>query len=528
MGKTRANYKTPDSILINAKELKTWSFRLKALYPLFYTLLFLVSPVLLALLGLGKIAIMLLLLLAINWLYRSIQTLYGLTLGYILYKRSTKINWFEKLNSCIRNWNKLPNPEELPESWDDFIFAIIIPVYKEPYDLLVRTFTAIKNSKYDLTKVHVIIALEERAGINALKRAKRIKQEFKEYFKIHIYVHPPNISGEVIGIAGPNLTWAAKQFYGYLKKHKIAPKNVFMLKYDCDTKIHPQFLANITYRYLSDKYRMQKFYTTAVILYANNIWRVPSFSRVYWILFSFVVLGSWQVLKERAMSFSIYGFNFNTLKNIGFWDTVVGIDDTEFFIQAFMHYNTEFQGEAIYTPVYMDAVEGEHPLKTAQNLFKQQLRWGAGAILAPITLTYLWKNKKITLYKKLYWTLRFIEVYSLIPTASYLLLLGMPIILLINNYITYFLAGHMIPRFLSISLKLSMLTALIILYLILKMYRRAKQDKLKFTVRFIITYIEFYLVVVNSIIFSLLPYTISQFKIFLGKYRNFYVADKKA
>ncbi len=511
--------------LVSAEELKSWRFRLKALYPLIYTIFFLISPILFSLLKLNYLAIAFLIFLAVNWAFRSLQTLYGLITGYILYKKSKKINWSNKLQNLIEKWEELPDRNELPISWHKFRLAIIIPVYKESYSVLYSTIKSIKDSNFDLQKIDIIIASEERAGIETQNNIKKLKNVFKD-LNIYNFIHPQNIPGEVIGIAGPNLRWASIQYYKLIKKQGVDPKNILMLKYDSDTRLHPDFLANLTCRYLLDSNRYQKFYTPAIILYSNNIWRVPVFSRVFWILFSFVILSSWQTLKHRAMSFSIYAFNFKTLINIGFWDPVIGIDDTEFFIQAFIHFKTEFQGQMIYTPVFMDAVEGTSFIQTAKNLFKQQIRWGAGAILAPITLYNLWKMKGPRLLTRIKWTLYFIESYSLIPTASYLLSLGMPIILIINNYLTYLIAGHMIPLLLATMMKVTVLFSLIILYIILKIYRDASHDKSGFIGRFFITFIEFYLVAINSIIFSLIPYTLAQIRIVLGKYGKFHVVEK--
>ncbi len=520
---------TNTSNLISAKELNSWQFRLIALYPLLYTILFLLAPIIFALLHQVTIAIILLILLAINWAFRSFQTLYGIFIGYILYKKNKKVNWYNKLKQLTipKKWKQLPNPQELPRSWQDFHVAIIIPTYKEPYDVLDKTLTAIINSNYDLEKIHVVIAMEQRGGDVPQQNFKKLKKKFGSTIKLYGYTHPTDIPNEVIGIAGPNLTYAAKQFSKELKKQHIPFKNVLMIKYDSDTRIHPNFLANLTVRYLLDSNRFQKFYSTAIILYSNNIWRVTNFSRVFWMLLSFVILASWQTLKHRAISFSIYGFNFQTLVDIGYWDTVVGIDDTEFFIQAFLKYKTNFQGQMIYTPVYMDAVEGSNIKNTIKNLFKQQVRWGAGVVLAPITIKKILNDPDIKLWTKIRWTLYFIESYSLIPAASYLLAFGMPIILLFNNYLTYLTAGYMVPRLLETMLKTTSIFAFGILYIILKMYQEANKDtRWPFWIRFFITYIEFYLVSINSIVFSLIPYTWAQIKILLGKYGKFHIVQK--
>ena len=519
---------------LKPKDVNTWRYRLVSLYPTLFTLLLLIGvPIILPALGHTKIAIAIILILSFNWFIRAIVSLISALIGLYTMHKNKKIPWERELKKLIKNWKGLPAQDTLPEDWERFKLAIFIPVYKEPYALLKRTLNALSKTRFDRHKLTIVFAAEERGGEQTLQRLKKLKKELAgQFHDILIYVHPANIPGEVIGIAGPNLSWAARRFSEYLNKHNIKSRNVLALKFDSDTVVPPNFLPELVYRYLTCEQRYKRYFFPITIIYSNNIWRVPFFSRAFWMIFSFILLAESNINLRKTMSFSTYAFSFKLLEDIGFWETTIGIDDTMFFTQAYLYHDTDFSGCPVYTPVYMDAVEGNGFFDTAKALFKQQIRWGAGAAAAPIILSHLLnkKGKNIPLAHRIWRTLHLLELYSLNTTASFLLAFGAPIISLIASYVSFLISGVLIPELLVTSLTWASKFGILVAWIYFYLYVQANPPKKKYLYvwYFIRAQLDLLLLPLNAMLFNMIPYIYAQLKILAGKYGNFYVVQKVA
>jgi len=491
-----------------------------------FLITFLASPLWATLLGIPQIIFYYVTFLSVFWLYKIIVSSVGMIVGYSRYKKAKAINWDEKLNEQIANWQNLHDIEDLPQSIDKLFHLVLIPVYKEPYEVLKRTFDAIINSKYDLKHIMVVIALEERAGAEAEARIKRIISEYKTYFKELTYIlHPQDIPGEAIGIAGPNLNYAAQKYTAKLIKEGYNLKHIITTKFDSDTVISDDFFQQLTYKFLETKNRLNKFYSAAVVLYMNNYWRVPILMRIFSGLLSLVLLSEWVTDKSKKQSFSQYSFSLYTLDKIGYWDPEIGVDDTGFFWKAYIYLDGDFAGEEFYSSISMDAVEAEDSFKTHINQYKQMLRWGWGVIVFPIGFEGLLKNKKITIGKKLHKFILLFEVYIFWTTAVYFLTLSIPILLSLNRKYVFWGIGHTLPKITSFILTISMLGLLPSRFILEELYGPPPKEKGKLF--FIFHYFEQLLLMVNAMIYNLIPYGQAQIEMMLGKKRIYYVTDKR-
>lgn len=502
------------------------TFKILRLFPALTTLLLLLFPILAVIFRFQEYIAFYVLFLSIYWAIRTIRFLIGIYIGYKRYQRALQIDWLKRLKTTIKNWNKLPTPSQLPKSWDDFYLTILIPTYKEPYEILERTIKAVVDSNFDLQKVFLVIAVEERGGPEALHNVKKLQHKYRKFFKDFLYyVHPQGIPGEVIGIAGPNLKWAAQNFIEkYLSKYKINPKNVLMLKYDADSAIHPNFLAALTYTYLTTPNRFYKYFTNAVKLYSNNFWEVPTLMRLFSGLLSAVLLSEWITNRSKKQSFSLYAFNAYILKKIGYWDPVIGVDDTGFFWLAYIKLNGNFSGQEFYLPNYSDAVDAGDYIKSHIAQFKQQIRWGGGAIVTPMSMQAILNNKKLPFTKKLWAIYVLFEAYTFWTTATYFLSLAIPIMSLLTPNVAFFAYSHIIPNWIQLILGITSILILPTEYFIYKLYAPFKKN---LTVKQkIFFFFEFFLVIINMYVYNLIPYVKAQIDIMLGHFGKFYVVEK--
>ena len=151
----------------------------------------------------------------IYWLFKTIYLSFHLRASFSKMRQAMKINWLEKLQTMTiddDNDKEIGGQKSMVKSqWSNIYHLVILPMYKEPYEVVKETFDALAKINYPKDKMIVVLATEERAGQIAQGVAKKIKQEFGgEFFRFLITAHPANLSGEVPG-KGSNQTWAVKE-----------------------------------------------------------------------------------------------------------------------------------------------------------------------------------------------------------------------------------------------------------------------------------------------------------------------------
>ena len=175
---------------------------------------------------------------AMSLAFRTIQ-------GYSVFKKTSSIDWAKRLRdlenpkkALMRKFNKhdydiekhIMNLRYVSKAENEFpkpgdvLQAVFVFVYKENYDIVGPSLKAILKSNYDMKRIILIMAYEERGGEGAKETVYQVKKNFKGKFKdILTYMHPANLPDEVTG-KGPNFTYAGREFTKYLEKEKISRK----------------------------------------------------------------------------------------------------------------------------------------------------------------------------------------------------------------------------------------------------------------------------------------------------------------
>jgi len=137
----------------------------------------------------------------------------------------------------------------------DIYHLVIVPTYKEDIEILRHSFRGIADADYDLNKVIVVLATEERDHARGMKNAEILKEEFGDKFKdLWVVEHPANLPNEVIG-KGANIYFAGKKAAKKISNLGIDPSNVIVTTIDADNIIHSDYLPCLTLHYIATSNR---------------------------------------------------------------------------------------------------------------------------------------------------------------------------------------------------------------------------------------------------------------------------------
>ncbi|KKS63060.1 MAG: hypothetical protein UV29_C0007G0033, partial [Candidatus Collierbacteria bacterium GW2011_GWD2_42_50] len=123
----------------------------------------------------------------VYWLYRSLTLSVASVMSYFRIKAAEKYDWMGDVKGFA--------------DWMEVKHVIVLPTYKEPGDILVRTLEALEKQTLGAKQIIPLIAMEARAGeeINR-SREKQLRDKFKGKFAELLFTyHPANLTGEVVG-----------------------------------------------------------------------------------------------------------------------------------------------------------------------------------------------------------------------------------------------------------------------------------------------------------------------------------------
>jgi len=452
--------------------------------------------------------------LAVFWVYRAFLHTVGLFIGYGRYKKEIAIDWLEKCRQL--KLNELPNADQLPASFDQLYHLILIPAVNEPKDVLEGTFMSIYQNNYPKEKIFVALTVEQKGEKNVGNTFAEFKEKYGHNFGgFFMFIHPADIPNEAKGAGAANRTWGGRHVVEELRKRNIPLERVIFTTFDADSQIHREFIPRLTYAYLTDKERQDRFYQPAAYLFHNNIWEVPTLMRIQASSLSLAILSSWVFDPFSKDTFSAYSVLLTTVIDTGYWDVKLGVDDTPFFWRTLIKRDGKFSGKEFYVPLYSDAVQGETTIKSYISQYKQLLRWGWGIIVFPIAIKGFLTNSKIKPLDKLVRVFRMLEQYTIWYTIAFLITFGFSLFHLINPSVEQTALGASLPKITGY-----VLTGAFILLLPIGIFREKltpPKPKTWSVWKRIWTTLEGPLVILNMLTFNLIPYVDAATRLMLNK-----------
>jgi cellulose synthase/poly-beta-1,6-N-acetylglucosamine synthase-like glycosyltransferase len=400
--------------------------------------------------------------------------------------------------------------------------ALIIATYNESREILEPTIQSVLASKFDMKKVILVLAYEERGGERVEKQAKALMKQYAGSFKHAFAVkHPKDLPGEVIGKGG-NITYAARELQTYLTQKKLHPEKVIVTTLDADNRPHHHYLSALTYTFCSTEDPRYVSYQP-IPIFTNNIWDAPAPMRVIATGNSFwnIVLG---VRPHMLRNFSSHAQSMAALIDTDFWSVRTIVEDGHQYWRTYFRFDGRHEVYPIFTPIFQDAVLADGYRRTLKAQFKQIQRWAYGASdVAYVASKGIRKGSKVSKIDFVMKFSRLLEGHVSWATASLLILVAplIPVVIQPENFV-----ANQLPRLASTIQTIALSGIFISLLLSLKFLpprpARYKRHRNIFMV------LQWGLLPITTILYNTAAAIYSQTRLMFGKYLDKFDVTEKA
>jgi len=379
----------------------------------------------------------------------------------------------ENLRLVAADAASFPKPSEMYN-------LVIIAAYNESYEVIEPTIQSLLHATYDLSKMIVTFAYEERGGEDIEKTALRLQKKFASSFKAFILVkHPRDLPNEVVGKGG-NITYAGKFMQKWVEDEGIDFKNVLLTTLDSDNRPHPGYFDYATYEYIVNEDRKHLAFQP-IALFLNNIWDVPAPMRV-------LATGNtfWNIISSMRphllRNFASHSQPMDALVEMGFWSTRTVVEDGHQFWRSYFYFNGNYSVHPLYIPIYQDAVLDNTYAKTFKAQFIQLRRWMYGASDVPFVASHLFTKKRTApFWPTFVWFMRSLDGYVTAASVSIIVAVGGWVPLLINSQAYRDVVAHQLPDTISLFQRVALVGIVVMVFLSFKLlpprperYRRTR------------------------------------------------------
>lgn len=429
------------------------------------------------------------------------------------------------------NWKRLQHHMKLDwgELIKDFSYqhihhVIILPFYTEPQSVIEATLESLVRTKYDKSKLIVVLASEGRAGTYAADICTAMKEKYAGVFGTFITtVHPANVPGEMAG-KGSNAAYAAEVVRTeVLDVQMLSYREVLVSIFDIDTVLYPDYFNCLMWHFMAAK-RPLKSSFQPVPIFNNNMWEAPALARVVAMSSTF-----WEMVQqerpERMATFSSHSVSFQALYEVGYWQSNMVSEDSRIYWNLLIANNGQYDVIPLSYPVSMDANAAPTLWRTIIQIYKQHRRWTYGVENFCYILYHFGHNHAIPKRTRVKIALQQAEGYwSLVTNPIMLFILGWTPIFFGSPEFHQTVLSYNLPIVVRDLLSLAMFGLVIssIISLSLIPPRPASASRL----RYVVMALQWILVPVTMIIFSAIPGLDAQTRLMFGRYMGFWVTPK--
>jgi hypothetical protein len=500
----------------------------------------------------------------IYWIHRTIFISYYSVKAYNKLQRGQKINWLDRcskvgepeeyaqeiaknivdMKDMLRNLNgykarrvlkkkieeeskflkKLRDidSEEIMD-WHDIIHVVMLPTATEGAENIDPALASIAQSSYPNQQIIILLATESRE--DKKKREAKVNfltEKYDGVFREFIVTAHEVQAGEMKCKAS-NATYAAKKLRNYLDDHDIDYERVIFSNFDCESVVHPQYFAALTYEYITNPKRLQRAYQP-IPLYNNNLWDTNAFVRV--IVTSSSFWHMFQSTRKEMVTFSSHSEPFKTLVDVDYWPVNMISEDSIIYWKGYSYYHGEYEVTPIYLPISMDAVLADTYMGTIKNQYKQKRRWAYGIENFPVIMRAIWPDKQIAMKEKLKNAFEMLDGHHSWATAPFILaILGWLPLIFGGEEFNQSNVAHILPFVTRFLMFLAMFGLAVSISL--SMFLLPKRPKRYSRKRYIHMVLQWLLVPIIAPTLGAIPAIDSQTRILFKKYfTEFWVTDK--
>lgn len=468
------------------------------------------------------------------WFVRSIALNVRVLQGYSTMKNHEKAPWLPMIDDIEKgvatvadapDWHakniarmKLYPPKIKPS---EAVHVMLVASYNESIEILEPTIQSVLASNFDMKKVILVMAYEERDGAQSepavLKLVKKYGPQFMDAFATKHPLTPDEVKGK-----GGNITYAGRILQKRLEKLKIDPERVQVTTLDADNRPHKNYIAALTYTFcLVPEPRYVSF--QPIPIYTNNIWDAPALMRVIATGNSF-----WNIIlslrTHMIRNFSSHAQSMAALIDTNFWSVRTIVEDGHQFWRTYFRYDGKHEVYPIYVPIYQDAVLADGYRRTLKAQFIQIRRWawGASDVAYVWTKGYLTPNK-VPKFDKLAKISRLIESHLSWATAPLIIAFAAFIPILFNPDD---IASNLLPNVVSNIQRIATLGLFITMYL---SFKSLPPKPLRYKRRHsVFMVLQWVLLPVTTIVYNSMAALNAQTRLFFGKYLDKFDVTEKA
>lgn len=442
----------------------------------------------------------------VYWLYKSFYTVITSAIATGKIKTAENQDWYAQAK-------KLHHVEKVNH-------VLIVLNYKESVEKLRLTLNILAQQTFPLKQLHIVLAMEEREK-EAKERGDILIKEYKDTFGTMMATYHPDVPGEVKGKSS-NEAYAGRVIYNKLFENgPLDLQYATISSVDADSLFDKQYFAYLTYKFLTDEKRYNKFWQSAVVFH-NNIWDVPAPTRVssfFGNLYRIALL----VQGDRLLTHATYSLSFKLLKDIDFWDVDVIPEDYRIFFKAFYLKKGNIWVEPIFLKTSMDAALSPGYIDSLKNKYHQERRWAWGVSDNPLFIKWWLNTPGVPFFRKTFLMFNVLLDHILWPSSWFIITIAANVMAIINPVYSRTALGFSLPQLAGAILNIALLALLAMLYIDYK--NRPSNKHLPFYRKILFPF-EFLLMPLVGFFLSALPALISHTQLMLGKRLEYKVTDK--
>lgn len=488
------------------------------------------------------------------WFFRGIKSSIFLIESYFTFKKFEKIKWDfllqffsptppneDALSMYVMQRGKTierelvlkvhKNVKSLKQKglfvhWEAVHHVVLMATYKEEFDILDSSISALTKVDYPLEKIIFVLATEERDKERALKNTELLKKKYGTVFGRFISVmHPKNLPDE-IPAKGANISYASAQVANQLIEEGIDLHTVLLTTLDADNRPHELYFKILTYHFLMEHDRVRVSFQPLAFFH-NNIWEVPFTNRLVALANTFWYLSE-SAERERLFTASAYAVSMQNLVEVHFWSKTTIIEDLQQYWRTYFHFKGNYKLVPIFIPVFQDALENKSYFTSLVGQYKQLRRWAWAASVVGYIFVRMRElhNKKIP-FPYFRTRLKAIELlYHQVmwATGPIILFLNQLIPSLINPEFSKSLFAYNIGQFLTVIFNIMLVG--IFAYMFISLLSLPKPSGRFSRLRLWGTILSWVLLPIVTLFYGALPPLDAQTRLMFGKKLGFGVTEK--